>query len=57
MIQIKSAKEMEKMRRACAISAAALRYGGQHIEAGMTTMELDQLMYDFIIKQGATPIF
>ena len=34
MIQIKNANEMEKMRRACAISAAALRYGGQHIEAG-----------------------
>ena len=57
MIQLKTAQELAKMRKACAISAAALRYGGQHIEAGMTTMELDQLMYDFIIKQGAKPNF
>jgi len=57
VIQIKSAKELESMRRACAISAAALRYGGQHIEAGMTTLELDQLIHDFIVKQGAKPNF
>ena len=29
--------------RANALSAAALKYGGQHIEAGMTTWELDKL--------------
>ena len=36
------------MRRANALSAAALKYGGEHIEAGMTTWELDKLIYDFI---------
>ena len=40
MIQIKNAKELDGMRRANALSAAALKYGGQHIEAGMTTWEL-----------------
>ena len=35
MIQIKNAKELDGMRRANALSAAALKYGGQHIEAGM----------------------
>ena len=45
------------MRRANALSAAALKYGGQHIEAGMTTWELDKLIYDFIVKHGGTPNF
>ncbi len=57
MIQIKNAKELDGMRRANALSAAALKYGGEHIEAGMTTWELDKLIYDFIIKHGGKPNF
>ena len=57
MIQIKNAKELEGMRRANALSAAALKYGGEHIEAGMTTWELDKLIYEFIVKHGGTPNF
>ena len=52
MIQIKNAKELDGMRRANALSAAALKYGGEHIEAGMTTWELDKLIYEFIVKHG-----
>ena len=33
------------------------KYGGEHIEAGMTTWELDKLIYDFIVKHGGTPNF
>ena len=36
MIQIKNAKELDGMRRANALSAAALKYGGEHIEAGIS---------------------
>ena len=57
MIQIKNAKELDGMRRANALSAAALKYGGQHIEAGMTTWEQDKQLYDYIEKHGGTPIF
>jgi len=57
VIQIKNAKELDGMRRACAISAAALKYAGEHIEAGMSTWELDKLIYDFILKHGAKPNF
>ena len=57
MIQIKNAKELEGMRRANALSAAALKYGGEHIEAGMSTWELDKLIYEFIVKHGGTPNF
>ena len=49
MIQIKNAKELDGMRKANALSAAALKYGGEHIEAGMTTWELDKLIYDFCL--------
>ncbi|SCJ35604.1 Methionine aminopeptidase 1 [uncultured Clostridium sp.] len=45
------------MRKANALSAAALKYGGEHIEAGMTTWELDKLIYDFIVKHGGIPNF
>ena len=55
MIQIKNAKELDGMRRANALSAAALKYGGEHIEAGMTTWELDKLIYEFIVKHGGIP--
>ena len=57
MIQIKNAKELDGMRKANALSAAALKYGGEHIEAGMTTWELDKLIYDFIVKHGGIPNF
>lgn len=57
MIQLKNASELEKMRRACAISAAALKLGGQSIEAGITTWEIDEIIHDFIVKQGARPNF
>jgi methionyl aminopeptidase len=57
VIQIKNAKELDGMRKANALSAAALKYGGEHIEAGMTTWELDKLIYDFIVKHGGTPNF
>lgn len=57
MIQVKNAAELAKMRRACAISAAALKAGGAAIEAGITTGELDKIIYDFIVRHGAKPNF
>ena len=43
MIQIKNAAELQKMRKACAISAAALKAGGEAIEPGITTAEIDKI--------------
>ena len=57
MIQLKNAKELAVMRRACEISALALRRGGEAIEAGITTAEIDKIIYDFIKRQGAKPNF
>ena len=57
MIQVKNAAEVEKMRRACALSAAALKAGGEAIEAGISTAEIDKIIYDFIVRHGARPNF
>ena len=57
MIQLKNAKELADMRRACEISALALRRGGEAIEAGITTAEIDKIIFDFIKRQGAKPNF
>ena len=57
MIQLKNAKELAAMRRACEISALALRHGGEAIEAGITTAEIDKIIFDFIKRQGAKPNF
>ena len=57
MIQIKNAAELEKMRKAAAISAAALKAGGEAIEPGITTAEIDKIIYDFIVRHGARPNF
>lgn len=57
MIQIKNAAEIEKMRRVNAISAAALKAGGEAIEAGITTAEIDKIIEDFIRRHGAKPNF
>ena len=57
MIQVKNAAELQAMRRACAISAAALKAGGEAIEAGISTAEIDKIIYDFIVRHGARPNF
>ena len=57
MIQVKNAKELAAMRRACQISALALAAGGAAIEAGITTAEIDKIIFDFIKSHGARPNF
>lgn len=57
MIQIKNAKELAMMRKACEISAQALKLGGESIEAGITTADIDKIIFDFIRKMGAKPNF
>ncbi len=57
MISVKTAHELEQMRVACRISAMALKAAGDAIEAGITTADLDQIVYDTIVRQGAKPNF
>ena len=57
MIPVKNAHELEQMRRACRISALALKAAGEAIEAGITTADLDKIIYDTIVRHGAKPNF
>ena len=55
MIQVKSAKEIEIMKKANEIAAEALIVAGNAIKPGMSTWELDKIIHDFIVSKGAVP--
>ena len=57
MICIKNSRELAAMREACIISARALKLGGEAVEAGVTTAEIDRLIRKYIESQGAKPSF
>ena len=57
MITLKSAHEIELMRRAGKITAAARAYAGELVKPGVTTQQIDKAVYKFITEQGATPSF
>ena len=56
-ITIKSAPEMEAMRRAGAIVGATLTLLKRSVEPGMTTRDLDNIAYQEITSHGAKPTF
>ena len=57
MIHIKSAKEIEKLRRAGELTAGALKAAGEALRPGMTTSELNKVVERFIVSHGAKPGF
>lgn len=57
MIAIKNSRELAAMREACIISARALKLGGEAVEPGVTTAEIDRLIRKYIESQGAKPSF
>ena len=57
MIVLRTAKEIDIMRKACQISAEALQLAGESVKPGITTYEIDQIAYRYIKKQGAEPNF
>ena len=57
MINVKSTAEISKMQLAGKIAGGALQLAGEKIEAGMTTKELDKIIHDYIVKNGAVPSF
>ena len=57
MISLKSKPEIERMRRAGKITAAARALAGKMVTPGVTTHEIDQAVYHFIKSQGAEPSF
>ncbi len=55
MIFVKSEEEIELMREPCRIVRDCLNFVGERIKAGMTTKDVDTLVYDFIKASGAEP--
>ena len=55
MITVKSEKEIELMRESCRIVKETLDFVGKKIRAGMTTKEVDELVYRYITSCGAYP--
>ena len=57
MITLKSSHEIELMRRAGKITAAARALAGEMVAPGVTTHEIDKAVHRFIKSQGAVPSF
>jgi len=57
MITIKNEHELESMRQACKITAAARALAGEMVRPGVSTKEIDKAVRDFIVAQGAKPSF
>ena len=57
MIAIKNEHELESMRQACRITAAARALAGEMVKPGVSTRAIDQAVHDFIVSQGAKPSF
>ena len=56
-VTLKSQREIDRMRRAGAIAAEALRIGGEAVRPGVTTKHINDIMHKFIKSKNATPNF
>ena len=57
MIAIKNERELQVMRKACKITAAARALAGEMVRPGVTTKQIDKAVHDYIVSQGAKPSF
>ena len=57
MIVLKSSHEIDLMRQAGKITAAARALAGEMVAPGVTTQEIDKAVHRFIKSQGAVPSF
>ena len=57
MIIIKNGHEIDAMRQACKITAAARALAGEMVRPGVSTKEIDKAVHDYIVSQGAKPSF
>ena len=52
---VKSAGQIEKIRAAGKLAAQAIELAGSSIQVGMSTNQLDVIVHDFLISNGAYP--
>ena len=55
MIYIKTAEEIEKMRKACDLVSRTLGEVAKWVEPGVTTLRLDTIAREFILDNGGKP--
>lgn len=56
-ITIKSKTDLQKIQAAARIARAACLLAGSSLEPGMTTKDIDKIVHDYIVGQGAYPSF
>lgn len=54
-VRIKSAKEIIKCRESCQLAAKTLSHAGTLVEPGISTLEINDVIHNFILEHGATP--
>ncbi len=54
-IEIKSPKEIGAMRTVCRLAAETLLAVGERIRPGMTTLDIDRIVHEHTLGQGARP--
>lgn len=52
---IKTPEQIEKIKESCAINIAVLDYVAEHIKAGMSTEDIDKMVYEETTKRGGVP--
>ena len=57
LITLKSSRELDCMRKAGRITAAARKLAGELVVPGVTTLEIDTAVRKFIESQGGKPSF
>jgi methionyl aminopeptidase len=57
MVHIKSLEDVEKIRKASQIVGRTLQLLAQHVQTGISTLELDSIAESEIVKAGARPAF
>ena len=57
MIAIKNGQELQFMRQACEITAAARALAGEMVRPGVKTRDIDKAVRDYIVSRGAKPSF
>ena len=55
MISIKSGREIEKMKATCKLASDTLCYIEQFIKPGVSTLELNDICHEYILKHDAYP--
>ncbi len=52
---IKNTKDLIEIRKSAQINTGVLDHIAKHIQAGMSTAQIDQLVYDYTVSHGAIP--